>query len=84
MCCFAPCRPLNPLRQLDLLVGGEQLDAADRAQVQAQRVEAGLDREVELGALRAREFRTHLSLLPKAGSSVPESVFQHVKRLQSH
>ena len=36
----------------DLLVGGEQVDAADRAQVEPQRVEARLDREVDLGLLR--------------------------------
>ena len=35
-----------------LLLGGEQLDLADRAQVEAQRVEARLDREVDLGPLR--------------------------------
>ena len=42
---------LDPLREAHLLLGGEQLDLPDRAQVEAQRVEAGLDRQVELGAL---------------------------------
>ena len=54
---------LDPLRQLDLLVGGEQLDPADRAQVEAQRVEARLDRQVELGLLRAARLRLALRLL---------------------
>jgi hypothetical protein len=40
---------LDPLGQFDLLRGAEQIDAADRAQVEAQRVEARLDGEVELG-----------------------------------
>ncbi len=35
----------------DLLLGGQQRDAADGAQVEAQRVERGLDREVELRPL---------------------------------
>jgi hypothetical protein len=39
---------LDPLRQLDLLGGGEQLHLADRAQVEAQRVKARLDRQVEV------------------------------------
>jgi hypothetical protein len=39
---------LDPPRQFDLLVGGEQLHPSDRAQVQAQRVEARLDRQVQL------------------------------------
>ena len=43
---------LDPLRQRDLLGGGEQLDPADRAQVETKRVEARLDREVELRLLR--------------------------------
>ena len=39
---------LDPLRQVDLLVGGEQRHLADLAQVEPQRVERRLDREVEL------------------------------------
>ena len=39
---------LDPLGQVDLLVGGQQRHLADLAQVEAQRVERGLDREVEL------------------------------------
>ena len=42
---------LDPLRETDLLVGREQVHAADRAQVEAQRVEARLDRQVDLGLL---------------------------------
>ena len=53
MCRFAIMSPaLDPLRQLDLLLGGQQLDATDRAQVQPQRVEARLDGQVELRLLR--------------------------------
>ena len=40
---------LDPLREVDLLVGGEQRHLADLAQVEAQRVERRLDGEVELG-----------------------------------
>src|SRR4051794_40138190 len=43
---------LDALGELDLLLGGQQRHAPDRAQVQAQRVEARLDREVDLGFLR--------------------------------
>ena len=43
---------LDPLRERDLALGGEQLDAADRAQVEAQRVQARLDREVDLRLAR--------------------------------
>ena len=43
---------LDPLRQFDLLGGGQQLDLADRAQVEAQAVEARFDRQVELGFFR--------------------------------
>ena len=45
---------LDALRQRDLLVGGQQVHAADRAQVQPQRVEARLDRQVDLRLLRRR------------------------------
>ena len=40
------------LRQRDLALGGEQLHAADRAQVEPQRVQARLDREVDLRLAR--------------------------------
>ena len=39
---------LDPLRQVDLLVGGQQWHFADLAEVEAQRVERGLDGQVEL------------------------------------
>ena len=42
--------------QLDLAVGREQLHLADRAQVEPQRIQAGLDREVDLGLLRVRRI----------------------------
>jgi len=32
------------------MIGGQQLDPSDRAQVKAQRVEAGLDGQIQLGA----------------------------------
>jgi hypothetical protein len=38
----------NPLRQVDLLVGRQQRHLPDLAQVEAQRVERGLDGQVEL------------------------------------
>ena len=44
-------------------VGGEQVDAADRAQVEAQRVEARLDSQVELGLLRLPRLVALLRLL---------------------
>ena len=40
---------LDPLGEVDLLVGGEERHLADLAQVEPQRVERGLDGEVELG-----------------------------------
>ena len=40
------------LRERHLLARGEQLDPPDRAQVETQRVEARLDRQVDLGLLR--------------------------------
>src|SRR5215217_4521514 len=40
---------LDALRQRDRAIGRQQLDLTDRTQVQAQRVEARLDREVDLG-----------------------------------
>src|SRR5829696_4471324 len=55
---------LDALGQRDLAVGGEQLDLADRAQVQAQRIEARLDREVDLR--RARSIRL-LVRIPDGG-----------------
>ena len=42
---------------------GQQLDPADRAQVEAQRVEARLDRQVELGLLRLPRLARLLRLL---------------------
>ena len=42
---------LDALGELHLLLGRQQRDAADGAQVQAQRVERGLDRQVELRPL---------------------------------
>src|SRR6266516_2444632 len=43
---------LDPLRQVDLLVGGQQGHRADFAQIEPQRVEGRLDGEVELRRLR--------------------------------
>ena len=43
---------LDPLRQFDLLRGGQQVDPADRPQVEPQRVEARFDRQVEFLFLR--------------------------------
>src|SRR3954469_6208663 len=43
---------LDALREADLLQGREQLDLADRTEVQPQRVERRLHREVELGPAR--------------------------------
>ncbi len=45
---------LDPLGEVDLLLGRQQADSADRAQVEPQRVEARLDRQVDLRALRRR------------------------------
>ena len=42
---------LDPLGEQHLLLGAQQRHAADRAQIQAQRVEARLDREVDFGRL---------------------------------
>ena len=42
--------------QLDLAVGREQLHLADRAQVEPQRIQAGLDRQVDLGLARVRRI----------------------------
>jgi hypothetical protein len=44
---------LDPLREPDLLQRGQQLHPPDRAQVQPQRVERRLDRQVDLGLLRS-------------------------------
>jgi len=44
----------------DLLVGGEERNLADLAQVEAQRVERGLDGEVELGRLLVLRGRCDL------------------------
>ena len=49
---------LDPLGESDLAVGGEQLDAADRPQVETQGVERRLDRQVDLRlARRVRGLR---------------------------
>ncbi len=45
---------LDPLGEEDLLVRREQLDAPDRPQVEPQRVQARLDRQVDLGLARGR------------------------------
>src|SRR5918996_3158150 len=45
---------LDPLGQEHLLVSGQQVDASDRAQVEPQRVQAGLDRQVDLRLLGGR------------------------------
>ena len=48
-------------------LGGEQRHAPDRAQVEAQRVEARLDRQVELARLGGRGDRRGLGGLELAG-----------------
>jgi len=67
---------LDPLRELDLLIGGEKLDPADRPQVQAQRVEAWLDGEVELLLSLPRfGLRLPIGVTPLADStSIPCSI----------
>ena len=62
---------LDPLGQRDLALGGEQLYAADRAQVEPQRVQARLDREVDLRL--ARGVGRLRSCRPPAGSKRPPS-----------
>src|SRR3712207_1515255 len=54
---------LDPLRELDLLGGGQELHAADRAQVQPQRVEARLDRQVDLWLLGGGRVLRRLGIL---------------------
>src|SRR3954453_2704753 len=44
---------LDAPRQLDLAVGREQRHLADRPQIEPQRIQAGLDRQVDLGLARA-------------------------------
>ena len=53
-------------------LGGQQLDLADRAQVEAQRVEARLDRQVELRRLRLRPVGGRLVGL-LVGASTPSA-----------
>ena len=49
ICVFAAhVAALDPLRQIDLLVGGQERHLADLAQVEPERVERRLDREIEL------------------------------------
>jgi hypothetical protein len=60
---------LDPLREVDLLVSGQQRHLADLTQVEAQRVERRLDGEIELRALlllgqRRLLVRRVLVLLP--------------------
>jgi hypothetical protein len=50
---------LDPLREFDLLRGCEQLDGADRAQVEAEAIEARLNREIELLLLLVLLVRGH-------------------------
>src|SRR5262249_49845089 len=54
-----------PLRQRDLLVGGQQIDGADRAEIETERVETRLDGQVELllAALPVRALLSPLVLL---------------------
>ena len=46
------------LRELNLLVGGQQVDAPDRTQVEPQRVEARLDGQVDLDLLGPLDLRS--------------------------
>ena len=55
---------LDELRERDLLIGGQERDLPDLAQVEAQRVERRLDREIEL--------RLDLLLLDRHGLRVRE------------
>src|SRR3954452_22840312 len=48
---------LDALGEVNLLLRGEQRDASDRTQVETQRVQARLDREVDLGLLRGLAAR---------------------------
>ena len=68
---------LDPLGQQHLLLAAQQGHAADRAQVQPQRVEARLDREIDLGALEILEARAQSRparrLLVLERSSAPAS-----------
>ena len=85
MCCLAAMSPRSMrLASSDLLLGAQQRHAADRAQVQAQRVEARLDRQVDLGRFSSsRRARSPLGLivrlavlrrpLASSGSSPPRS-----------
>jgi hypothetical protein len=57
---------LDALGEADLLVGGEQRHLPDLAQVLAQRVEAGLDVQVELGCLLAADDVRRARLLRRA------------------
>ena len=43
-----PTTPVSPNTQRNLALGGQQLNAADRSQVEPQRIEAGLNSEVDL------------------------------------
>ena len=52
---------LDALGKRDLLFGAQQRHAADRAQVQPQRVEAGLDRQIDRGALELFEADLQLA-----------------------
>ena len=53
---------LDALRQIDLLAGGEQRHATDLTQVEAQRVEARLDGQVDLGLLALNDLLRNAAL----------------------
>ena len=67
---------LDPLGERDLALGGQQLDAADRPQVEPQRIQAGLDRQVDLrlarrvGRLALRRRRLEPAALGDRGTPV--------------
>jgi hypothetical protein len=58
---------LDALGERDLEVGRQQRDAPDRAQVQPQRVQRRLDRQVELGLLRRIGVAARGALLARGG-----------------
>ena len=67
MCCFAVhVAALDELRERDLLVGGQKRHLPDLAEVEPQRVERRLDREIEL--------RLDLLLLDRTGSACGRSL----------
>jgi hypothetical protein len=61
---------LDALGKGDLEVGRQQGDAPDRAQVEAQRVQRRLDREIQLGLLRCIRVAPVGAFLARLGGSL--------------